>query len=401
MKSLIVIQSFSINKAGGLSIIIKDTLSYLKNTNCDISVLTTKNDYDTKLDDDKFKKQNKTSIIRVPVNIKKELEKIYTGSNALNNKKVNKYFDLIKLTFLTINSIFRPSLILILKQKYNNLVAYSYIGLVAITIIKYLIFWRDIKISFISMFTYYNTKNFFLDYLLKICFKSCEKTAFVSNSAKQNLEKSFRIKAKNPEIIYPSVTIQRDTVLKKKSTYPNKPRLLFAGRVVKDKGIEKILEIDDFSSKNNLCLDISIAGLATEEDIKKQLNKSNIKQLGYLSQEQLINEYFENSILILPSRSTEGAPLVIIDALSTGMAVITTTNSLGGKEEINIFNKTNGENLNKALDYDQPVSDYINEIFKIQTQLVSLSRQERQESNWKVIGKYFSIKNFGKYESFF
>lgn len=70
------------------------------------------------------------------------------------------------------------------------------------------------------------------------------------------------------------------------------------------------------------------------ENLVKKLNLQNVKFLGNLEQQQLIETYQNAAILILPSTSSsEGFGLVLLEAMACGTPVIT-TNCIGSAEEI-------------------------------------------------------------------
>ncbi|WP_029451795.1 glycosyltransferase family 4 protein [Clostridium algidicarnis] len=128
------------------------------------------------------------------------------------------------------------------------------------------------------------------------------------------------------------------------STQKKKIEIVYAGKISFSKGLSSLI-----SSLNNLSfnkdeLNITLigggAGLDTLE-IKKQAEncKYNITFTGAIPQENLAN-YFRNSdIFVLPS-FYEGLPLVIIEALASGLRVV--VNDLPG------IKSWIGENINKS-----------------------------------------------------
>ena len=93
-------------------------------------------------------------------------------------------------------------------------------------------------------------------------------------------------------------------------------KLIYVGRIKKEKGIFSLLKLIKDQTKINL----TIVG-ASEEDTKI-INQSNVKILKIIKdKKELINLYDENNITILPSY-TEGFPMVILESLSRLRPVI-------------------------------------------------------------------------------
>lgn len=158
-----------------------------------------------------------------------------------------------------------------------------------------------------------------------------------------------------------------------RSTQKKKVEIVYAGKISFSKGLSSLI-----SSLNNLSfnkdeLNITLigggAGLDTLE-IKKQAKscKYNITFTGAISQEKLAN-YFRNSdIFVLPS-FYEGLPLVIIEALASGLRVV--VNDLPGikswiGENINNSGVIEYVEMPKMLSIDKP---YEYELFEYEKRL--------------------------------
>ncbi len=109
----------------------------------------------------------------------------------------------------------------------------------------------------------------------------------------------------------------------------NKPlRLLFVGMINRAKGILELLDamsmIDD-----SYDIQLAICGEITEDNIEEEFkSKINIlfgkvTLLGYVAGEEKKRIFETSDILVLPSHH-EGFPLVILEALSSGCAIIST-----------------------------------------------------------------------------
>ena len=107
----------------------------------------------------------------------------------------------------------------------------------------------------------------------------------------------------------------------------SKLSLLFVGMINKDKGILELLSAIGSFSEENVHLDI--CGSITDNSIKDTFeravadNGSKVAFHGYVSGEQKRRLFEKADVLVLPSYH-EGMPLVILEALSYGCAVMAT-----------------------------------------------------------------------------
>jgi glycosyltransferase involved in cell wall biosynthesis len=102
----------------------------------------------------------------------------------------------------------------------------------------------------------------------------------------------------------------------KKKSILDKARYLYVGRFNPEKGIASFIELF-----NTLEIDAQLS-IAGEQKRIKVLEKNNINQLGYISDERLlINTYDAHNIMILPS-FTEAHPYVVDEALSRERPVV-------------------------------------------------------------------------------
>ena len=126
--------------------------------------------------------------------------------------------------------------------------------------------------------------------------------------------REYILMGKKGYIVSPS---QLDTSWHQNHVRPsvNEIRLLYVGRIKKEKGIFSLLNLLKDQSKINL----TIVG-ASEEDAK--IVQSNVSVLKIIKEKkELINLYDKNNITILPSY-TEGYPMVILESLSRHRPVI-------------------------------------------------------------------------------
>lgn len=153
-------------------------------------------------------------------------------------------------------------------------------------------------------------------------------------------------KGKSQYLIKPS-ELEKEWFENKKKPNLENPKLLYVGRVKPEKGIFSLVDILK-SERDNLKLTIVGDG-----DISKlQLNNQIISK-GFINESsELIKEYDENNIFILPS-FTEAQPKVIYEALARKRPVIIfpeITHVLGNLKGV-FVSRREYKNLNETVHY--------------------------------------------------
>lgn len=103
--------------------------------------------------------------------------------------------------------------------------------------------------------------------------------------------------------------------------------LLYVGRLVSDKGLDVLLEAISHLKSTGIIMNLTIAGKGPDEkylyETALQLNiLSQIKFLGIVEGEQLINVLNEHKVVVVPSKWQEPFGLVAIEALACGCRVV-------------------------------------------------------------------------------
>ncbi len=138
--------------------------------------------------------------------------------------------------------------------------------------------------------------------LVKDWLNQKDKTIFLHNAGDINLFKP--------------VTEKKKIELKKKYKLSlNKPVVLFVGRLVGKKGFDKLFEAKD--------KDYFILFVGDGEVPKYMKNQENTKFIKAKSQNKLAELYQLSDIFCLPSKN-EGFPLTILEAMASGLPIITT-----------------------------------------------------------------------------
>ena len=118
------------------------------------------------------------------------------------------------------------------------------------------------------------------------------------------------------------------------------PRLLSAGRIVRQKGLDFGLQA--LSQLKDLEWTWSIAGDGPQLDTLKSLAaelgiQERVHFLGWQSRDELTKQYQQANIFLFPSRH-EGMPNAVLEAMSTGLPVVATR--IAGSEELVIEGET-------------------------------------------------------------
>jgi glycosyltransferase involved in cell wall biosynthesis len=104
-------------------------------------------------------------------------------------------------------------------------------------------------------------------------------------------------------------------------------RLLYVGRLIREKGVYDLIEA--FSKlQKRMAYRLSIVGdgierSQLEKEVKKQGLGDYVQFTGYLRGQQLYNAYKNSHIFVLASWS-EGLPVVLLEAMNAGLPIVTT-----------------------------------------------------------------------------
>ncbi|HEC67279.1 MAG TPA: glycosyltransferase family 1 protein [Candidatus Desulfofervidus auxilii] len=206
---------------------------------------------------------------------------------------------------------------------------------------------RKIKEAVSEIIKYPILKLWRIYYLLKSDF-----LIFVSNVGYNESKKYYWFLKKKPYIIpngFPK--IEDFGNLKKEKKYD----FIYAGRIDKRKCVDLIIKASKILNIKGLNFSIIIVGNGGwRRDIEKLIEKhnlDNIKLIGYITHDKILEHISKSKFLILPS-SYESDPLVIKESLSLGVPVISSDISAHTDKIKNEFNGL----LFKNLDYKSLVS---------------------------------------------
>ncbi|RCW40288.1 MULTISPECIES: glycosyltransferase family 4 protein [unclassified Halanaerobium] len=200
----------------------------------------------------------------------------------------------------------------------------------------------------------------------------------------------------NPKIFYPLQTKQ----LKKEK---EAVELLYAGKISRAKGLLALLE--SFSHLNKkYSINLTLCGGGCGSDFKNIKSAAaetgnNIIFTGIIPQKKLAEKMRQSDIFVLPSYY-EGLPLVIIEALASGLRVVTTDlpgiRDWLGPELIKcgVVQFVKPPLCGKdCLPYSAEIPEFIKRLTtKLEKQLISV--KEKQPPDHSLIQKYISRKSW-------
>jgi glycosyltransferase involved in cell wall biosynthesis len=133
---------------------------------------------------------------------------------------------------------------------------------------------------------------------------------------------------KKSQVIVSGTGYDPSTFFQTQKPKASQVKILYVGKISKAKGVQHLLKAFEALEyeKEDISLTLIGGGVGEESDelqkIIKNMN-SNVNALGFVEQTELLQNFYDSHIFILPS-FFEGLPLVIIQALACGARVIST-----------------------------------------------------------------------------
>lgn len=298
-----------------------DFFNYLiDNSNYDITII-----YSSKKEDNRSWKIDE-SLIRNSIFLKSKTIKI---KKKMDNKYIHIPSDIID----KLNSI-RPDVVI--GSEYNPTVLLAFIWC-RLRKVKY-ISWSDGTLN-----SEKNINNIQL-ILRKIICRSAD--CLIASSTATKLAQ-IKYGAKEEKIYKSLITFDMHKYMNLKYERPISKisKILYVGSLIKRKGVDLLFQALSLVNGEYI-LEIVGDGKDKEElvNLAKQLDiYDNIKFKGFLQQDELIKLYYENDIFILPTRE-DCYGLVLLEAMSTGLAIITSKFADGSVDIID--NEMNGYIIN-------------------------------------------------------
>lgn len=157
---------------------------------------------------------------------------------------------------------------------------------------------------------------------------------FISHDEKERITKTYKLKGISSTLIYNGIAPLDATKKSVSQTF----QVIFIGRLVQRKGIDKLITAYSLIEKNiRKNIKILIVG---DGYYRKELEilaaaigfPNNIAFVGF---QKSIEKYLaESDLLILPSEGSEGLPTVLLEAMSTGIPALVSNFKLNLEEDI-------------------------------------------------------------------
>lgn len=149
---------------------------------------------------------------------------------------------------------------------------------------------------------------------------------FLSEVQKQDFQMVFE---KGQTGLYANYATTNEVSVRHNTDQTNALRLLFVGRIVREKGIFELLSaIEILCAENAKNIKLTFVGKGDDLQLlieqSKKLPHGTVVFTGYLEGELLENAYRNADVLILPTYHPEGFPYVFIEAMRAGLPVIAT-----------------------------------------------------------------------------
>ncbi len=158
-------------------------------------------------------------------------------------------------------------------------------------------------------------------WFLKRVLKSASKIICLSNSQKQIILKKYNISEE--KIISLRNGVDDSYFIKRTINKKDIPTILYVGRLAPQKNVRRLIEAYGLMKEK---AQLRIVGEGEDrsaiEQLIKHLKLSRVTLVGKKSGKELIEEYKSADVLAVPSNKEGGAPLVILEALATGLPVV-------------------------------------------------------------------------------
>jgi len=164
-------------------------------------------------------------------------------------------------------------------------------------------------------------------------------------------------------------------------TESNKIQILYMSRLVKNKGAKIAAEVGNCLVQNKvLNFKMTIAGNGPEfEGIKKYINDNGLSDYinlpGFVSGHSKVKLLLESDIFLFPSFYNEGCPIVILEAMRAGNAVVSTP--VGAIPDV-VLNDSNGYILKERT--AQPFFEAVSRLINDKELLARMKKNNREKA---------------------
>jgi len=303
-----------------------------------------------------------------------------------------------KIPFFHEPIIYSPELIRQIEYKFDicQLVSGYYVMYKVPDMFDYVVKKLHNKMPIIARWAGGNQKWLFpiRKYLKKISLNNCDKIICSGKDEINILKEKFKISEKKIEYMFnPIDTDQfkprmKSEIIGKIDFDPKKKYFLYVGRLVKNHGIEIVLDVFKIICKNNKDIILLLIGDGSmyekiKHDIKKNNLDDSIKLKGRLNH-KIISYYYNISSALLHVGPSGGMPNVIMESIVSGLPVIAADSTAANKDLVNEQDGTG-------------ILVKINDKLQLEKAILKILTQEKMKNvkNVDVITR-FSIEKYGK-----
>lgn len=141
-------------------------------------------------------------------------------------------------------------------------------------------------------------------------------------------------KFKTEKILHGNGTVINGAGVDTEKFYYTTPKcdnnILFASRLLKDKGLDTLLDAVEILKNNGFTCTLNVAGIIDSDvtssiPLDEILNLDKEGKLNWIgNEENMVSLIHKNDVVCLPTRYGEGVPRILIEAASCGRAIIAT-----------------------------------------------------------------------------
>ncbi len=234
-------------------------------------------------------------------------------------------------------------------------------------------------------------KSFFLKrLLLPFMISQVDAWFFLSNEEKEIIAKgNSRLSNKvyvTSNIIDPTRSVSSSAFKQKYALNTDKFKILYVGRMVREKGIFDILKSIPLISFKEDCVFIFVGNGPHLKELKSLATELNllsyVRFLGFVPDEECDHFYANTDLLVFPTFYTEGFPMALFKSVAAGLPIIT-TRIRAAKDHL----KSPDNVLWVEAESVKSIADAVSTLYKNDTLISSMSE------NNKAVGRKFSRSN--------
>ena len=293
----------------------------------------------------------------------------------------------------------RNCIFLLIKYFYSNnpkivFSTFGYINLFLIFIrillpkqIKIVIREANTLTSTIKLYKHPLLMKFFFSRL----YKRADKVIALSKAMAEELKKEFNVFSKKISIVYNPVDLKfiRNKIQKIKKQKNNKINFISSGRLVKQKGFDRLISISSKFPKNS---HLTIIGDGPElNNLKNVVKKKNLEsKITFIGFQKNPWQWYASADAMLITSYWEGMPNSAIESLACGCQIIS-VNGLPGIRDIKKLSKNNG-----SVSIESFPDNFLKKVKKV------TKKRRKKTPNKSMLPKEFKIENsLKKFERMF